>query len=213
MCHPRYAPLARRTELAGTKTVMERKLAAKQDLISRHEDRHSHIGIRLQWRATAQWERLEALGWNAVGFNFYQAQEIRQPVLEFKRGLTRFEGSIVWSAPNTSDDVLRSALVNELIFRRAKELTGNAVLYARLLKLIRVYGMVAQKREILASLGVNVTDERLAELIDQRRQEHPMFHYGVQVASDAWSAIVKDAFSVSSVLISLDKWSAALGKR
>ena len=70
--------------------------------ISRNEDRHSHIGIRLQYRTDDKWEYLEALEWNAVGFNFYHAQAMQEPELQLRRGLTRFTGSIVWQSLNTT---------------------------------------------------------------------------------------------------------------
>jgi hypothetical protein len=52
----------------------------------------------------------------------------------------------------------------------------------------------------------------MADLVAQRKREHPMYHYGVKVQSADWGAIVESALSVSSVLVSLDKWSGALGK-
>lgn len=177
--------------------------------IARHEDRHSHISIGLRYRVHDQWEPLDALGWNEVGFNFYLAHEIHAPVLELKRGLARFEGTIVWSSLNTGDEVLLAALVNELIFKRAKEAAGNAALHKRLLTLIRVPGMVPQKRSVLASMGLDLSDAKLGELVAQRKLERPMFHYGVKVDSEAWRAIVQKAFSLSSVVLSMEKWSQA----
>jgi hypothetical protein len=51
----------------------------------------------------------------------------------------------------------------------------------------------------------------LAELVQQHKQEHPMNHYGVKVQSEAWDRVIESALSVSSVLVSLDKWAGALG--
>lgn len=181
--------------------------------IARNDDRHSHIGIRLQYRADDHWQPIEALGWNEVGFNFYNAQDIAQPLLELRRGLTRFAAAIVWRARDASDDVLMAMVVNELIFKRAKEVVNDAALQTRLLKLIRFSGMVAEKRKILDSLGAtNITDTRIAELMAHKKLEPPMYHYGVKVQSEAWVAIVQSALSVSSVLVSLEKWSDSLTK-
>ncbi len=187
-------------------------MAENTNSIERHEDRYSHIGISLQCRIHEKWERLEALGWNEVGFNFYHMCVIPEPVLELKRGLTRLEGTIAWRSLNTNDEVILAALVNEMIFNRAQDMTNNAALHTRLIKLIRVPGMVAEKRKILALLGQDIADTTMADMIARRRLEHPMFHYGVKVASEAWIAIVKKALSISSVVISLEKWSDALSK-
>ncbi len=178
--------------------------------ITRDDDRHSHIGIRLHCRMDGKWERVEALAWNVAGFNFLHPFELDASLLELKRGLTRFEGKIVWRSPNPSDAVLVEAIANELIFKRAK--ADTAELRGRLLKLIRVSGMGEQKMKVLASLGVAITDDMMASLLAKRKREQPMFHYGVQVQSEAWSAIVDSAISISSVILSMQKWSDALIK-
>ena len=77
--------------------------------LARDGDRHTHIGIRLQFRSANQWERFEALGWNNVGFNFFHVLDLPDR-LELKRGLIRFDGLVVWRNRNTSDDVLLESL-------------------------------------------------------------------------------------------------------
>ena len=191
---------------------MERTLPADLPSISRNDDRHSHIGIRLQYRTADKWEYLEALEWNAVGFNFYHAQAIQGPELQLRRGLTRFTGHVVWQSLNTSDDVVLLTVVNRLLYAQAKTVVDNPQLHIRLIKLLRGPGMVAEKLKVLASLGASLSDAKTAELVAKRKLEHPMYHYGVRVQSEAWSSIVESALSVASVLVSLDKWSGALGK-
>lgn len=180
---------------------------------ARHDDRHSHIGIRLQYRTQDRWEYLEALEWNAVGFNFYHADAMPGPELELRRGLTRFTGTIAWQSANTSDEVVLATVVNRLLYARVKEVADKPQLHARLIKLLRVPGLVAEKLKILASLGPPVSDAKMAALVAQRKLEHTMYHFGVKVQSDVWGAIVDSALSVSSVLVSLDKWSGAIGKQ
>jgi hypothetical protein len=184
-----------------------------QNSLSRNEDRHSHISIGLRFRWQNQWEPLDALGWNAAGFNFYSTYEITNPMLELKRQLTPFGGLIVWSAINTSDDVLMEALLNERIYQKAKGLQGNAQLHQRLIKLMRVSGMLSQKHAVLTSLGQPISDAEMAELIARRRQEHPLYHYGVKVDSDAWRATVHNAFSLSSAVASLEKWAESFSSK
>ena len=181
--------------------------------ISRNDDRHNHIGIRLQYRCDDKWEHCEALGWNEVGFNFYHAHALPDPQLELRRGLVRFTGTIVWRSRSASDEVLMAMVINEMIFKRAKEVVEDAALYARLIKLIRVPAMVTEKRKILESLGSGISDAKMAELINHKKLEPPMHHYGVKVQSEAWGSVVKSALSVSSVLVSLEKWSDSFAKK
>nr|WP_295772593.1 hypothetical protein [Rhodoferax sp.] len=181
--------------------------------MARNDDRHSHIGIRLQYRTPDEkWEYLEALEWNAVGFNFYHADALPSPELQLRRGLTRFTGTVAWQSLNTSDDVVLATVVNRLLYAKAKGIADNPQLHLRLIKLLRVPGMVPEKLKVLASLGASQSDAKMAELVAQRKQEHPTYHYGVRVQSTAWVGIVESALSVSSVLVSLDRWSGALGK-
>ena len=187
-------------------------MAEDQLSISRNDDRHSHIGIRLQYRADDKWEFLEALEWNGVGFNFYHAHPIEEPELQLRRGLTRFTGTIAWHSLNTSDEVVLATVVNRLLYTQAKGVVNNPQLHMRLIKLMRVPGIMAEKLQVLASLGAVPSDAKMAELVAKRKLEHPMYHYGVRVQSEAWGSIVESALSVSSVLVSLDKWSGAFGK-
>jgi hypothetical protein len=181
--------------------------------LARQSDRYSHISIRLQLRVDSGWEYLEAIGWNAVGFNFYADRALQPAVLELKRGLLHFEGSVAWSAPNADAAVVRAAIVNELIYKRAQSVTSDAALQMRLLRLIRVGGRVQDKRQILASLGLAVDDARLAQLVEKRMAERPLYQYGVRVQSDTWGAVVEKALSLSGAVIALERWSKSLPKK
>ncbi len=202
-----------RSRLCSGGLLVHTGMTADAKSISRSGDRHSHINIGLRLRYQDQWERVDALGWNEVGFNFFHTREITGPVLEFKRQLNAFEGRIVWSAPNTSDEVLMAALLNERIYQQAKKLATNAALHNRLLKLMRVSDMLAQKQAVLASLGHIISDAEMADLVAQRRQERPLYHYGVQVDSESWRATVQKAFSLSSAVASLEQWADSLARK
>jgi hypothetical protein len=71
---------------------------------------------------------------------------------------------------------------------------------------------VAEKRQALAVLGVQLSDAELKNLVDRRKLERPVFRYGVRVVDEAWVALIKKAADVSSVVQSLEKWSNAIGK-
>ena len=181
--------------------------------MSRVETRHSHISIGLRFLSGVNWEHIEALAWHEDGFNFFYSHEISGPHLELKRGITRFMGSVMWHSVNTSEEVALGALVNELIYQRAQAVSCDAALRERLIKLIRIPGMVAQKQKVLASLGYALTDDALAAMLEKKRLKQALFHYGVRVESEEWRAIVKSALSVSSVIVSLEKWSDAIGPK
>lgn len=179
---------------------------------SRIRQRHNHIHIGLRYRVQDQWAHLQALDWNEVGFNFYSSHDLQFPLLQLRRTMETFEGTIVWKSLNTSDEVVVAELVNELIFRKAADVVANPNLHARLVNLIRTPALVEQKRSILKSLGQDISDTQLAQLVAQRRLERPMFRYGVKVHCEAWNAIVSNALSLSSVVISLEKWGEVFGK-
>ena len=179
----------------------------------RNDDRQKHIGFKLRFRCLEHWEHVEALDWNQVGFNFHSAHSIAETQLEFKRGLIRFDGSIVWRSVNTDPEVVRTAVVNELLYQKAREAAHNPQLHARLVKLIRADGLQVEKRKALTTLGMNMSDERLDAMVHKRQRENPMYRYGVKVESEAWSAIVHAAREVTSVVDSMEKWSGALGKQ
>jgi hypothetical protein len=179
----------------------------------RNDDRQKHIGIKVRYLWQDHWEQVEALDWNRVGFNFHSTHSITETQLEFKRGLIRFDGSIVWRAMNTDPEVVRTVLVNELLYQKARDATNDTQLHARLVKLIRADGLQTEKRKALTTLGLNMSDERLHAMVQKRQSENPMYRYGVKVESDVWSAIVQSAREVTSVVDALEKWSGALGPK
>lgn len=182
----------------------------EQQSSARYVDRYSHIDIRLRYRCKGEWEQLHARGWNARGFNFFSQQHITEPVLELKRGLLKFDAEVVWSRPNTSDEVMEAALINELIYMKSREVGQDVSLQARLLKLIRTPGLIPEKKNLLSTMGHQWTDQELATELSQRRSERPMYHYGVKVESETWQTIVNDAMHLSSVVMDMEKWSDAL---
>ncbi len=178
----------------------------------RNDQRNNHISIKLRYLQADGWQSLEALDWNSVGFNFYSDHDIRDDMLQLKRGLIRLNGNIVWRAQANDNDVLLGILVNELLYDASQAVSITPALQKRVLNLIRTQGLVAEKRQALAVLGVQLSDEELKNLVDRRKLERPMFRYGVRVVDDAWVSLIKSAADVSSVVQSLEKWSNAIGK-
>lgn len=109
----------------------------------RHEERYNHITIRIQSLEQDRWVFLQALGWNSVGFKFFHTEPLAGPVRHFKRGLTRFEGALVWCERASNDELLTQTLLNDLIYRQSRALSAQPTLQIRLLRLIRASGLAA----------------------------------------------------------------------
>ncbi len=180
------------------------------DPAERSTTRYDHITVRLQYRHLDKWRFLQAREWSQQGFNFFSEDTLDSAVLPLKRGLAHFDAHIVWSARPSGDDALLGTLINELVYKRAQQAVNDSTMRARLLRLIRVDGMVPEKRKILASLGLPVSDEKLANLVASRRHDHPLYQYGVRVTSEIWQDQISQALSVSSVLLSMEQWTKSL---
>lgn len=172
-------------------------------------DRYSHISIRLRCSIDAKWESVRAHDWNNFGFNIYLDHNLQQPTLRFAHGVDNFEGKIIWRAFSTGDDLIRTMVLNELLYKHSRT-TVKGELHARVVKLIREPGLISEKQAILKSLGVPMDEKILSDLVARRRTELPMYRYGLQVESELWNAIVQHALDISSVALSLEKLSNAL---
>lgn len=182
----------------------------RNDPAERSITRYNHITVRLQYRHGDKWRFLQAREWSQQGFNFFSEDTLDSAVLPLKRGLAHFDAQIVWRARPNSDDAILGTLINELIYKRAQQAVNDTALRARLLRLIRVDGMVPEKRKILASLGLPVGDEKLADMVSKRRHDHPLYLYGVKVNSEIWLDQITQALSVSSVVLSMEQWTKSL---
>ncbi|MDT8992290.1 hypothetical protein RQP54_15565 [Curvibacter sp. APW13] len=178
----------------------------------RTDDRQKHVPLRLRLLVDERWEQVQAQDWNQVGFNFYCAHALPGPVLSFKRGLVRFDGTTAWASTHADVQVVRAMLVNEMLYQQARKAAQNAQVHERLVRLIRAEGMLEEKRKALTSLGVHWSDAQLDALVAQRQREHPLHRYGVKVESDAWSRVVDEARQLTAVVDALDRWSGNVGK-
>ncbi len=176
----------------------------------RHVQRHNQISIRLHYRLDADWHRLEAQQWNERGFCFFHTHALQAGPVAFKRSLQHFEGEIVWTRTCQDKAQVTEMLLNEAIHRQADRLSSQADMQQRLLRLMRVHGMVDAKQRVLASLGGMPEDSKWQQQIQQRMQE-ALFQSGVRVASPVWSSVVTDALALGGVVQDLERWSGTLG--
>jgi hypothetical protein len=176
----------------------------------RHVQRHNQISIRLHYRLDADWHRLEAQQWNERGFCFFHTHALQAGPVAFKRSLQHFEGEIVWTRTCQDKAQVTEMLLNEAIHRQADRLSSQPDMQQRLLRLMRVQGMVDAKQRVLASLGGMPEDSNWQQQIQQRMQE-ALFQSGVRVASPVWSSVVTDALALGGVVQDLERWSGTLG--
>lgn len=176
----------------------------------RHVQRHNQISIRLHYRLDADWHRLEAQQWNERGFCFFHTHALQAGPVAFKRSLQHFEGEIVWTRTCQDKAQVTEMLLNEAIHRQADRLSSQPDMQQRLLRLMRVQGMVDAKQRVLVSLGGMPEDAKWQQQIQQRMQE-ALFQSGVRVASPVWSAVVADALALGGVVQDLERWSGTLG--
>jgi len=176
----------------------------------RHVQRHNQISIRLHYRFDADWHRLEAQQWNERGFCFFHTHALQAGPVAFKRSLQHFEGDIVWTRACQDEAQVTEMLLNEAIHRHADRLSHPPETQQRLLRLMRVQGMVEAKQRVLTTLG-GMPDSSLWQQQIRQRMQEALFQSGVRVASTTWSAVVAEALSLGAVVQDLERWSGSLG--
>ena len=78
------------------------------DSDTRQIKRNNHIFLRMKVNLDDDWEPIKALDWNETGFNFYLDRELNHPeaVILFRRAVTVFSGSIIWSCRNDNEEMI-----------------------------------------------------------------------------------------------------------
>lgn len=171
--------------------------------------RRNQIAIRLHCQSGGGWQRLEARQWTPGGFCFFHTQPFAEPVLTFKRSLQHFEGEVVWSLACHDPGQVLEVLLNESLHTHLTRHTATQDTRQRLLRLMRVQGMVNAKLQVLAALGHTSTAEQWQHRVQERMQT-ALFQSGVRVASPVWDAVVAEAQSLGDVVQDLERWSDGL---
>jgi hypothetical protein len=153
-----------------------------------------------------RWKRIRAADWNDGGFNFLLDQELMEEFMLFRKGTVEFSGQIVWSRQKIDESVQIEMVLNTLIIGRLKQLARDKEMAQRIIRLIRSYGRIDQKKELLRLAdGLPQNDKELENLIRQQRSDHHFFHYGVKVDSPEWTGIVYQTLEASDVVLKLGK--------
>lgn len=180
-------------------------LPARRDV-----QRHNQISIRLHLAIEGVWHRIEAGQWSDGGFCFLHAQPLERGRLAFKRSLQHFGGELVWSRERHDAAQATEMLLNEAIHQQANRLAAQPETQQRLLRLIRVQGMVDAKERVLTALGAMPDADRWKLLLQQRTQQ-ALFQTGVRVNDPAWRSVVAEAMTLGGVVQDLERWSSSFG--
>lgn len=170
--------------------------------------RHNQISIRLHLALEGVWHRIEAVQWSDRGFCFLHAQPLERGRLAFKRSLQHFDGELVWTRERHDVAQVTEMLLNEAIHAQANRMVDQPETQQRLLRLMRVQGMVDAKERVLNASGAMPDAARWQQLLQQRTQQ-ALFQTGVRVNHAAWSAVVADALTLGGVVQDLERWSGS----
>jgi len=176
----------------------------------RHQPRHSQLSIRLYARLGEAWQPIEAQGWNANGFCFFHTHVLTEGPMAFKRSLLHFDGVLVWSRACQDAQRVLEVLLNEAIHLQAERLQAQPDTRQRLLRLMRVQGMVEPKQRVLAALGVQLSAAQWQVRV-QERLAQAVLQSGVRVDSPGWAGVVQEAMALGGVVQDLERWSRTLG--
>lgn len=178
--------------------------------VQRNVPRHNQISIRLHCRVGDDWHRIEAQQWNARGFSFFHPLALPVGPVAFKRSLQHFDGEIVWSRACHDEAQVTEMLLNEAIHRQADRFQAQPEMQQRLMRLMRVQGMVDAKQRVLVSLG-SLPESGVWRTQVQMRLQEPLFQSGVRLDSAAWSSVVEEALVLGGVVQDLERWSGTVG--
>lgn len=176
------------------------------DYQARKKQRYNYFYISIALKRVSGWELVKAFDWNETGFNFYHTEKIPDGPLQFKKEMTAFTGSIVWTRKNESDQQLLEMLLNEKLFTELQKLAGERETIQRIFKMIRTSDMIDEKIKLLTHLGNHLSDGDIVALLkkDRDRDDIRQYRYGVKVASSKWSDIVNTTIEQSARLLRLD---------
>jgi len=175
----------------------------------RHVQRHNQISIRLHYALDSGWHRIEAQQWNERGFCIFHTHALPLAPLQFKRSLQHFQGELVWSRVCNDEAQVLEMLLNEAIHVKAQAIKAQPDTRQRLLRLMRVQGMVDAKQQVLTALGGMPTPAQWQARV-QARMQASLFQSGVRVESPVWNSVIAEALTLGAVVQDLERWSGAL---
>lgn len=178
----------------------------------RRMKRHDHVSINLRVQIGDEWRRIRANDWNEVGFNFYLDIDLTANRASFAKGASVFQGDLVWRYMNEDDHIVREMILNRLLIKHIRKAVHDRESLRRMLCLVRAKGLADEKRRLLSCLGVNITEEEEAVMVQQSRAEYPLYRYGVKVDAKEWADVVRLTLETTSVLDIMEQINSDLGR-
>ncbi|MCE5312203.1 MAG: hypothetical protein LLF86_03525 [Nitrospiraceae bacterium] len=182
----------------------------KSDAGIRRKKRYNHVSISVKIKTESGWEEVKALDWNEDGFNFFINRELADKTQTFRKSVKPFDAEVRWGYKNDDQNVILELILNGLLFEQIKNRQADREMSRLVLEISRQQSRILEKMRLLETLGYEVDDDKLLEMIAKYRAENPLFRYGVRVESAEWKHIVTETLKISSVVMDLDNVGRAL---
>ena len=179
-------------------------MSKEESLNIRRKKRYSHIYIRLNIKIENNLKWIKALDWNEIGFNFSLDCRIEDKEIEFRKGPSKFRGSIVWHRDYNNDYAVMETILNTMLFEELKKMKNTKETLRRFIVMLRSQDRIMEKKKLLSAFNREISDEDMNMQIEKHKKEHPLYRYGVKVESDIWTGIVNYAIDASSVIHAVD---------
>ncbi len=158
---------------------------------ARSKERFSNVYITLGLKVNQNWDSIKARDWNNNGFNFSTIEKIESETITLRKHLHQFSGKVIWSHENDDDGILREIVLNDMLFRQLHGITDNLNTISRVFTMIRTYGIIQEKKQLLNLFSIEADDEEIETKVQEYKFENKMYRYGIKMSSDEWEKVVK----------------------
>jgi len=170
--------------------------------------RYDHAYISMKAQYNEDWHWVKALHWNDRGFNFFCPEVLSIGTqLSFKKGLSHFEGSVVWQRQEVSGADLIEMAVNVILLERITkdEMQKDIVQVNDVIAMIRNHTKAQVKLQYAEeNLSLVISEEDIREKI-AHNQWAELGQVGVEVHHPGWLEVVKEALIHSQGILALDQ--------
>ncbi|PCI24144.1 MAG: hypothetical protein COB67_11910 [SAR324 cluster bacterium] len=174
-----------------------------KSIISRQEERYSHIYIRLKVYIDEEWHWIKVYDWNTNGFNFFSKKNLSaDQIYRFKKGITTFTGRIAWQRQHADEKSLIEMAINYFLFERlCREFSDQEPDWIpELANLVRQPDKVQEKIDFMDQrMGSKIPIEKIKKIIQESNWKQGG-QFGIQTNNSSWEKVAKEAFERSTPL-------------
>ena len=175
---------------------------------TRSKTRYDHVYISLKAQYLDDWHWVKALHWNELGFNFFCPEVLDTGLeLKFKKGLSHFEGTVVWQRQEVNAADLIDMAVNVILLEHVTqdENQRDIVSITDVIDMMRDKTKAQDKLHYAAeNFSLIISEEDIKEKI-AHNQWAELGQVGVEVKAGAWSDVVTEALAQSEGILALEK--------